>query len=218
MSDTMMPMISMLLTCLLLALATGCSDNCLEESTLVTTPTGLQPIGELKVGDHVMSVDPSNGAQAVARVARVATAWAWCEKLVIGDDAVWLTAEHPVYSPETADFRPAERWLRGDLNRTLSDAGAELRTQGGAWLDQRPCRVVDLSVADEPHTFVAAGIVVHNKTLSSPPCEVDDDCPEGFVCDPVDFCIPDTGAGGASGSGGASGVSGMGGTGEVPND
>lgn len=124
-------MISMLLTCLLLALATGCSDNCLEESTLVTTPTGLQPIGELKVGDHVMSVDPSNGAHAVTRVARVATAWAWCEKLLIGGNAVWLTAEHPLYSPEVSDFRPADAWLRGALDRTLSDAGAELRTQGG---------------------------------------------------------------------------------------
>jgi uncharacterized membrane protein YgcG len=204
---------------LLAGLASACiGENCLEESTLVKTPDGLRSIGAIEVGDSVISVDPSTGAEIVNRVERKATAWGWCEKLVVGEQSVWLTAEHPLYSPELGDFHPAEAWLQRELHQTLSETGAMLSASAGSWLDQRPCRVVDLSVADEPHTFVAAGMVVHNKTLSSPPCDNDEDCPEGFVCDPIVYCIPDDGTGGASGSGGASGAggeSGAGGSGGV---
>jgi hypothetical protein len=204
--------ISTLGVCLLLAVVSACDDNsCLEEGTRVRTPRGLRVIGELEVGDSVMSVDPITGAEITNRVARKTMAWAWCERLVVGDESVWLTTEHPLYSPELGAFRPAAAWLQGGLKQTLSETGATLSTGTGGWLDQKPCRVVDLTVADAPHTFVAAGIVVHNKSLSSPPCEIDEDCPEGFVCDPVELCIPDTGTGGTSGSGGGGGAGGEGG-------
>jgi hypothetical protein len=70
---------------------------------------------------------------------------------------------------------------------------------------------VDLTIADEPHTFVAAGVVVHNKDQSTP-CDSDEDCGP-YVCDPRGFCVPDGGTGGASGAGGAGGMGGAGGAG-----
>lgn len=191
----------------LLTFASSCG-NCLEESTLVKTSDGLQPIGTLRVGDMIISVDPLTGVEVANRVAQTTTTWAWCEKLVIGEKALWLTAEHPLYSPEARGFRPAQEWLSGELDRTLSENGAERATRPSGWLDQRPCRVVDLSVADAPHTFVAEGVVVHNKDVAE--CLSDEDCIEGRVCVAGD-CRPDDGTGGAGGDGGASGTGGGGG-------
>ena len=131
-------------------LAVGCNDSCFEESTLGRTPEGRAPIGELVVGDAVVSIDPSTGAEATTHVARVSYSWAWCEKLVVDGQAVWLTEEHPLYSPELSDFRPAESWLTDELHHTLREDGDPVATTGGSWLDQRPCRVVDLTVDAEP--------------------------------------------------------------------
>lgn len=195
-------------------LASGCGNSCIEESTLVRTPEGSMAIGELEVGDAVVSIDPSTGIESTTRVARVVRAWAWCERLVVDGRSVWLTEEHPLYSPEVAGFRPAESWLTGELQRTLSDEGADLATTHGRWLDQRPCRVVDLTVDAEPHTFVAAGIVVHNKSTGEPSvCVDDEDCLEGYVCNGLGDCVPDGGTGGSGGEGGASGRGGVGGEG-----
>jgi len=192
-------------------LAVGCGDGCFEESTLVRTPEGLAPIGELRVGDVVVSIDPSTGVESTTHVARVSHVWAWCEKLVVDGQAVWLTEEHPLYSPELSEFRPAESWLTDELHHTLREDGNPVATTGGSWLDQRPCRVVDLTVDAEPHTFVAAGIVVHNK--SGVECVNDRDCREGYVCTNDDVCVPDDGTGGSGGEGGASGQGGAGGQG-----
>jgi hypothetical protein len=197
----------------LVPLVAGCGDSCLEQSTLVRTPEGLVSIGELKVGDAVVSIDPSTGVEATTHVARVSYAWAWCEKLVVGDQPVWLTEEHPLYSPEASAFRPAESWLTGKLRHALSQSGTPLVTTGGGWLDQRPCRVVDLTVDEAPHTFVAAGIVVHNK--SDPECLDDRGCRAGYVCE-QSTCVADDGGGGSGGKGGSAGgggVAGQGGTG-----
>lgn len=194
----------------LLIFASSCGSSCLEESTLVKTSDGLQPIGTLGVGDVVISVDPFTGVEVANRVAQTTTTWAWCEKLVIGGKALWLTAEHPLYSPEARGFRPAQEWLSGELDRTLSENGAERATRPSGWLDQRPCRVVDLSVADAPHTFVAEGVVVHNKEVAD--CQIDEDCIEGLVC-VTGNCRPDDGTGGAGGDGGAGGEGAASGTG-----
>ena len=192
-------------------LVLGCNDSCFEERTLVRTPEGLAPIGELRVGDVVVSIDPSTGVESTTHVARISHAWAWCEKLVIDGRSVWLTEEHPLYSPELSEFRSAESWLTGELHLTLSEGGDRVATAGGGWLDQRPCRVVDLTVDAEPHTFVAAGIVVHNK--SGVECANDEGCREGYVCTDDYVCVPDAGAGGSGGEGGASGQAGAGGQG-----
>jgi len=193
----------------LLALLTGgCGDSCFEERTLVRTPEGLVAIGELEVGDAVVSIDPATGIEATTHVARVFHAWAWCEKLIVGSQSVWLTEEHPLYSPELSGFRPAGSWLNGELEQTLSAEGDQLVAKSGGWLDQRPCRVVDLTVDAEPHTFVAAGIVVHNKEAFCLP----GGCTEGYVCR-EGSCVPEGGTGGSGGQGGASGKGGAGGLG-----
>jgi len=195
------------------ALASGCGNSCLEESTLVRTPGGSMAIGELEVGDAVVSIDPSTGAATTTHVADVSYAWAWCEKLVVGGQSLWLTEDHPLYSPELSGFRLAESWLSGELHETLSDGGDLVATSSGSWIDQRPCRVVDLTVDAEPHTFVAAGIVVHNKSIGEPACVNDEDCLEGDVCNGLGDCVPDGGTGGSGGEGGASGRGGAGGKG-----
>lgn len=172
-------------------LASGCVEtSCLEEGTLVETPDGSRAIETLRVGDRVVSVDPASGARVGTRVSRVEHAWAWCHKLRLDDRHVWLTAEHPLYSPEVGAFVPAEQWLSGDLRRTLGHDGQLVATNPGAWFERRPCRVVDLTVSSAPHTFVANGIVVHNK--QPPPLDGDCffGCAENEVCGDNEVCEP----------------------------
>lgn len=202
------------LSLLVLALAVaGCGeDSCVEEDTLVSTPSGDRAIGEVQVGESIWSVDPDSGAKTLGRVSRVVRAWGWCEKLDLGGESLWLTAEHPLYSPELGEFRAAQHWLEGELATTLGADGAPTSTARGAWYEQRPCRVIDLTVESEPHTFIAAGIVVHNKSFPET-CEDDGDCSGNAEC-VGGFCEFPAGAGGSSGMAGRDGAGGAGGAGD----
>jgi len=170
----------------------GDVDSCVEEGTLVETADGPLAIETLRVGDSVLSVDPGSGAKFRARVTHTRSAWAWCRKLQLDEGHVWLTAEHPLYSPELGAFEPAERWFSGELVQTLGRDGQLVATDPGTWFERRPCRVIDLTVSSAPHTFVANGIVVHNKSML-PECVTDADCATGEECldsSNYKFCVP----------------------------
>lgn len=203
--------------CFVAAFNTGCDTiACVERGTLVVTPQGQRPIEDLSLGDEVVSIDPFSGTRTTTTVARVRYALSWCEKLQLGDRSLWLTAEHPVYSPERGAFEPASEWFTGTLDQVQEGWGGGVAARGGSWFEQRPCRVVDLTVSDSPHTFLANGIVVHNKS-PVPECFDDTDCGPDEFCE-FEYCTPcesappdlprciannDAGIGGRDGAGGS---------------
>jgi hypothetical protein len=101
----------------------GRVNCCLEYDTPVRTPEGVRTIGELQVGDPIITVDPESGEETSSRVQRVFHTVGWCRRLEIEGRSVWLTAEPPIYSPERGEFRTAENWLVGELVATLADDG-----------------------------------------------------------------------------------------------
>jgi len=136
------------------------SFSCLSEGTLIETPAGPRPIETLRVGDAVLGLAPDGGL-GVSRVTAVRRGFAtWWRTVSLEDTRLELTAAHPVAA--------ADGWRRA-LNLEVGD---RIRTTRG-FLSVRTAEthigwrtVYDLSV--EPHqNFIAAGVVVHNKSIRS---------------------------------------------------
>lgn len=137
---------------------------------MVDTPAGPRPIESLVVGDVVWSVDVETSERVAAKVTAVRSAMRECLGLHVGATSLVCTPDHPVYDPDSAAYVPAGRWVeRGGGNVLLGAATTISVTQVDtvdAYVGVR--RVFDLTVDSSHHNFLAAGIVVHNK---SPPIE-----------------------------------------------
>lgn len=162
---------------LFIALAGGASC-CVAGHVRVRTPRGEVAIASLAVGDRVDSVDVAAGRVVVGEIAAVRRATRECLALRWRGGELVCTPDHPLYAPESGAWRPASAWVTGGLRRLLVRLGEGVEV---VEVDERAPfagvhEVVDLTLADEPHNFVAAGVVVHNKSLvvpEPPPLVVD---------------------------------------------
>jgi hypothetical protein len=86
-----------------------------------------------------------------------------------------VTADHPLYDPLARGFFPAGDWLLGLRTHLLeiSDGRSSTPVRVEAFeAFTRLDEVFDLTVAHEWHTFIAEGIVVHNKQPAN--CSIPD--------------------------------------------
>lgn len=141
-------------------------DDCVAADALVDTPDGPRPLGAVAVGDRVRSVDPATGEETVAVVVAVRRAVRETVALVAdGGRRLVCTTTHPLYDPDAGVWAPAGDWALGRRTSLLAldgERAAPVRVvavEGSAGLRD----VVDLTTGGDPHTFVAAGILVHNK-------------------------------------------------------
>ncbi len=137
---------------------------------LVDTVDGLRPAGQLRVGDLVWSVDPATGRRLAVRVVLVRMARRECLALALAHahGKLVCTPDHPLYSPERVADRPASDWISGDA-RTLpviDGHGAREAPVRARAVHAGTCTVIDVSVDGDLHNFVAAGVVVHNKSFA----------------------------------------------------
>jgi hypothetical protein len=90
---------------------------------------------------------------------------------------VTLTAEHPVYSPQTPGYREAQHWKPGMMVLTFVEPG-DTRNALEELIDVRKAglkKVYDLTVTSEFHNFFANSILVHNKSPDlMEPASIDD--------------------------------------------
>jgi hypothetical protein len=145
----------------------GAPACCVCASTLVRTPDGPRPIGELKVGDLVLSLVVLSGELVSARVVAVRTAARECLWLEHAGGELVCTPDHPIYCPETGEYEPASRWVEGMRHTVLvvaegAAAAVAPVTRAVAFVGVR--EVVDVTVDAPMHNFVAAGLLVHNKS------------------------------------------------------
>lgn len=186
-----------------LATAAGLSCGpqvvCVAAGSRVSTPRGLRRIEELEVGDEVIAVDPLTGRHEVTRIAFVKTAERECGAL----DGLLLTSDHPVFDPDDGAFHPAGDWFTGARKHVLAFDGAGIRPWpvGAVRSFVKVSRVYDITVESQLHTFVAEGVVVHNKqpatcdtpdagqvpigqnTTQNPPCACGDGGTGRWVCE-----------------------------------
>lgn len=140
--------------------------GCVARGTRVTTPGGSRRVEELAVGDEVIAIDPESGAFAVARLSAVRSVQREAGALTAAGRTLQVTSDHPLYDPDARGFFPAGDWLLGRRRNLLVFEGARCavvtleRSEAFAALTD----VFDLTVDHAWHTFVAEGVVVHNKS------------------------------------------------------
>lgn len=80
-----------------------------------------------------------------------------------------MTTDHPIFDPDARGFFPAGDWLLGARSGLLVSDESGVRRESILKVERftRVDEVFDLTVEHAWHTFVAEGVVVHNK---SPPC------------------------------------------------
>ena len=144
----------------------GAPACCVCASTPVRTPSGMRRIGELRIGDEVLSLVVDSGELVPTRIVELRTARRECLRLVHAGGELVCTPDHPIYSPESGEYEPASRWVDGARRSVLvigdaPVAAALVRAEAFAGVHE----VVDLTVDDPLHNFVAGGLLVHNKTI-----------------------------------------------------
>ncbi|MDX2015980.1 MAG: Hint domain-containing protein [Myxococcaceae bacterium] len=149
---------------------------CIARGSRVRTPRGDRLIETLGAGDEVLAVDPHSLEVLEARL--VATRSSTRETIVLTGEGFSLrcTTDHPLWDPDARSWADAGDWalrrrtallLVGDGRSVGRVEVREVDLAGGV------IEVFDLSVDHPVHTFVAEGIVVHNKPPVLPP---DDAC------------------------------------------
>lgn len=135
--------------------------GCFAVGTPVSTTSGVVAIETLRPGDGVVAVDES-GALVPACVTRLALhSVGECYRLRIGGAELRVTGEHPL-CVGPGSFRRVDQLRAGDLVLTYDGrALVPSRVESVERLTGE-VTVCDLSV-DGPHTFVAGGVVAHNK-------------------------------------------------------
>ena len=142
------------------ALEAGAKFCSFTPSTLVATPSGDKPIGDLKVGDTVTARDPDTGETSAQPVEAVLVHDdAVTGTVVIDGENVSTTPEHPFFSLDRG-FVPAKDLRVGEL--VASESGDPGRVDAVVW-DGGPQRMWNLTVATD-HTFFVGhgGWWVHN--------------------------------------------------------
>lgn len=147
--------------------------TCFTAEMMVSTPGGPRPIGELQVGDQVISIDLATKKPVMNRISAVHKyEGKKYSRLEQQDSPINVTDSHPFYSDGNdlpADFRPISQ-VPADANlfRVNTDAGpGEILTpvKRGCYVTQPgTATVIDLSLEGEPRNFIVEGLLVHNKT------------------------------------------------------
>ncbi len=156
-------------------LLASCDDRpvvCVSRDTLILTPNGNVPVTDLKIGDMVFSYDLSRNIPVPAKIVSVRPGYGKC----IGFDTdsgrrINVTAEHPIYSPETGGYEKASKWRSAELTAFLTLDRNRPKTAAVTTLEvsSKEIRVFDLTVDSPFNNFFADGILVHNKT---PPLDI----------------------------------------------
>lgn len=146
----------------------GCGPTvfCVARGSRISVPGGgTRAVEDLRVGDEVVVVDPVGRATAVSRLTAIVGSQRECGSLTFDTGTLVVTPDHPLFDPDAGGFYPAGEWLLGDRSRVLRlvDGALEVSRPSAHALFARMDQVFDLTVEHEWHTFVADGVVVHNK-------------------------------------------------------
>lgn len=141
---------------------------CIAAGTRVHTPDGTCPVESLEVGSVVLGVDPGSGEVRPTRVTAMRSAERECLQLRLpGGEVLVCTGDHPLYDPDADEYAPATEWVDGRRSHVAMLVEGRLQRVAIEGHDRYVGvrRVYDVTVDGDPHSFVASGCLVHNKSV-----------------------------------------------------
>jgi hypothetical protein len=157
-------------------------DSCFAAGTRVDTPGGPVPIEAAFVGMPVYAFDVARSQRTVRHVTAVHVHPSAPVGVlsVRGGTVLRVTANHPIYLPSHADYRPAGELGPHDHVLSMHGGEAAMAEVAAFEADAAIDTVYNISVSGEQNYF-AEGVLVHNKS---------------YVCTPPEvFCLEDSGVG-----------------------
>jgi Pretoxin HINT domain len=152
--------------------------------TLILTPAGYRRIDSLTAGDPILSYDIETG-QFIETAISYLVSRSVEEYLLVtlaGGTEIRVTQEHPIYDATAQRYRTIKEFGPGDSVARPSARGLSSETVTAIERVSQSTTVYNLHVEDENHNYVAAGILVHNKTPTLSPTPTP--CPEP-ICTPT---------------------------------
>jgi M6 family metalloprotease-like protein len=146
--------------------STGGGAGCFTFGTLVDTPDGPRPIGQIRAGDSVYSYDPTTHRTMVSRVTKTYVHPNESFGHVVFSDGTSLqvTAVHRFYNPQTKDWQEIGAMQPGDtVLRGLGSSAHTVRIRSMEFTSGHG-PVYNLEV-DRYHTYYVNGTLVHNAKI-----------------------------------------------------
>ena len=148
---------------------------CFAAGTPVLTANGLIAIEELQKGDIVLSYDHNFQTRVEANISSLVEAniAAVVSRKVNGlmrveladGTTIQVTREHPFYAPDESRYKPIGEFKPGERLASIGqDEKLEAIVVTGIKAVRGEFTVYNLSVESSHHNYVAAGVLVHNKT------------------------------------------------------
>ena len=145
-------------------------SSCFAAGTPILTTAGYKPIEQLTPDDRLLSYDHRRGELVeTAITSSVSHQVQGLMEVHLADDTrIRVTPEHPLYDPYQGRYLPIGDFRVGDRLARMS--------AGGHWVAVAIEKITELSdavtvyalaVADPNHNYIAAGILVHNKSIES---------------------------------------------------
>jgi len=151
----------------ILLISCDVGPTCVSGDTTILTPEGYVPVKSLKVGDYVMSYAFDQNVLSLARITGIKQGFGKCIQFRSDSGhTLKVTADHPVYSPETMTYIKASSWQFDGLSKVYIVEQNKLKTAIAtiSKIDSKKIRVFDITVDSPFNNFIANGILVHNKT------------------------------------------------------
>lgn len=157
----------------------ACFNSCFVAGTRILTPRGFRRIEEMSPGDEVWSFDVETRQPVVRVIAKVVRSRATQVFTVAAGElnVRGVTAEHPFFDAASREWIPVRSvpqgmrvvaWLGSADVRELVITECQPNAKG-------EYDVYNLSVDGPEHNYFAEGLLVHNKDVSSPREDKDND-------------------------------------------
>lgn len=144
-------------------------DQCFTCDMRVLTPRGYRKIGDIREGESILSWDFKNSRlieNTVTAIDEGRSPAGTLHTTVALTGELKMTDNHPLYSPETMDYRPLSQMRETTTLQGVVTAGLSCRLlfgNRGPYIPGSRQEVRNLVLRDIPRNYIVEGVLVHSK-------------------------------------------------------